>query len=244
MIPFLHQSLSALDPFRQDLEAIHPALQLRVSARARRLALRLDPKGGAIHLVVPKRASMKRALEFARQYKDWIDRHAAALPPAIRFQDGAVIPVLGHDRVIRVTFDPDIKRTAITLDDDSLTVHTNKDEPGARITRFLKALARTEIARLARDKAARVGRPIAEIQIRDTTSRWGSCSPDGTLSFSWRLVLAPYESLDYVVAHEVAHLVHLNHKPRFWALCEELSSDFSTGHHWMKKNAHSLMRYG
>lgn len=235
---------SPLDPFHPDLIAIHPALRLRVSVRAKRLALRLDTKDGKIDLVVPKRASLKKALQFANEYRDWINRHADGLAPAIRFCDGAVIPVLGRDRVIRVAYDPDLKRTTITLHDDTLAVRTNKDDPSGRITRFLKTLARDEINRLARAKATQINRAVTEIQIRDTTSRWGSCSPDGVLSFSWRLILAPYESLDYVVAHEVAHLVHLNHKSRFWALCEKLSENFETGHNWMKTQGQSLMRYG
>lgn len=238
------KTIAALEPFAQELEAIHPALRFRISVRARRLALRLDPKSGAIHLVVPKRASLQKALEFAKQYQDWIDRHADNILPAILFEHGNLIPVLGRERLIEVTFNPGLKRTAITLTDDSLRVHTNKDDPSARIIRFLKNIARDEITRLAREKAATIDRTITDIQIRDTKSRWGSCSPDGTLCFSWRLVLAPYESFDYVVAHEVAHLIHMNHKTRFWALCEKLSTDFATGHGWMKKNAQTLMRYG
>lgn len=236
--------LATLEPFAQELEAIHPALRIRISARARRLALRVDPKGGAIHLVVPKRASMKKALEFARHYQGWIDQAATRIKPVIPFAHGVVIPVLGRDRLIHVTCDPALKRTSISLNDDMLVIHTNKDDPSSRIIRFLKNLAREEMSRLAREKAATIDRPITEIQIRDTTSRWGSCSRDGTLSFSWRLVLAPYEALDYLVAHEVAHLIHMNHKPRFWALCEKLSTDFATGHGWMKKNAPTLLRYG
>ncbi len=237
------KTIAALEPFAQELEAIHPTLRFRVSTRARRLALRLDSRSGAIHLVVPKRASLKKALDFARQYQEWINNHAGDIKPVIRFENGVSIPVLGRERIIHVTYDPGLKRTAIHLTDDALIVHTNKDDPAARIIRFLKNTARVEIDRLAREKAATIDRAITGIQIRDTTSRWGSCSPDGTLSFSWRLILAPYESLDYVVAHEVAHLVHMNHKTRFWALCENLSADYAAGHGWMKKNAHTLMRY-
>lgn len=238
------KTISALEPFAQELEAIHPALRLRISIRAKRLALRLDPKSGSIHLVVPKRASLQKALAFARQYQDWIDRHAENIKPVILFEHGTIIPVLGHERMLQITFNPELKRTVITLTEDMLVVHTNKDDPSPRIIRFLKNIAREEITRLARQKAATIDRIITDIQIRDTKSRWGSCSPDGTLCFSWRLVLAPYESFDYVIAHEVAHLIHMNHKPRFWALCEKLSTDFATGHGWMKKNAQTLMRYG
>jgi predicted metal-dependent hydrolase len=236
--------IPALDPFQSDLHAIHPALQLRVSVRARRMALRVDPQTGRVNLVVPKRASLKKALEFARQYQDWIGKQASNQPTGIALRHGAVIPLLGQNRTIVVCRNPDLKRTTISFSDNEITVVTNQDDPSMRILRYLKKLARDEITRIANEKAALIDRKINTITIRDTSSRWGSCSQDGNLSFSWRLILAPTTSLDYVVAHEVAHLVHLNHKTRFWALCAKLSADFENGHGWMKKHAQDLMRYG
>lgn len=231
-------------PFQQDLHDIHPALRFRISDRAKRLALRLDPKTGAVFLVIPKRASMKKALEFASLYRDWIDKHATTLPDSIPFADGVSIPVLGRDRVIRVAYDESLKRTSITLTDNEILVSTNKDDPSQRITRFLKALAQEELTRIIREKSSFINKMPSTVQIRDTTSRWGSCSADGAISLSWRLILAPPMAMDYVVAHEMAHLIHMNHKSRFWALCEKLSTDFSTGHDWMKTNGQGLMRYG
>lgn len=234
----------ALIRLQDDLHAIHPGLTLRLSDRARRLALRMDTRGKTINLVIPPRASLKKALEFAVSYQDWIVRQMDKVPERILFVNGATIPVLGQDRVIRVISDDRLKRTSITLNDNEILIHTNKDDPAGRITRYLKNLAREEITRLTFDKTAQVNRKAAAIHIRDTSSRWGSCSPDGNLSFSWRLVLAPYHALDYVVAHEVAHLVHLNHGARFWTLCEKLSADYNGGHNWMKKHGQTLMRYG
>jgi predicted metal-dependent hydrolase len=241
---FRSAATPVLDPYAADLAAIHPSLRIRISARAKRLALRLDAKTGHVYLVLPKRASMKSALAFARQYQDWIERHAAREPDGIALGDGSVIPILGEERTIRVQHNPDIRRTTITLNDNELLVVTNQDDPGLRIARYLKTLAREEITRLANEKAAMIDKQINAITIRDTSTRWGSCSQDGNLSFSWRLILAPLSALDYVVAHEVAHLVHMNHKTRFWTLCEKLSADFSGGHGWMKKHGHNLMRYG
>lgn len=113
-----------------------------------------------------------------------------------------------------------------------------------RLRRFLKALVREGLEKTALDKVALTGRAIKAVTVRETRSRWGSCSPDGALSFSWRLVFAPPEAFDYVVAHEVAHLVHMNHGPDFWRLCTELSTDFSTGRRWMRAHGHTLLRYG
>lgn len=235
---------TTLDPYANDLAAIHPALRLRVSTRAKRLALRLDAKTGLVFLVMPKRASVKKALDFAHQYRDWIDKHATGVPDIIPLTHGTVISVLGIDRTINVTTDESHKRTTVTMTDTTINVHTNKDDPSSRIMRFLKGLAKDEITRIALEKSGRINRVPTTIQIRDTKSRWGSCSSDGTLSLSWRLILAPPSALDYVIAHEVAHMVHMNHKTRFWALCEKLSADFKTGHGWMKTHGHTLMRYG
>lgn len=237
------RSVAALDSMRLDLRDIAPCLNLRISQRAKRMALRLDSKSGQVFLVIPPRASLRKALEFAREHRDWILRQASTVESPPQLKDGSVLPVLGAERIIRIHFDETVKRTAITLIDDAINVTTNKEDPTGRIVRYLKNLARSEITRRAKEKAALIGRVPGDIQIRDTSSRWGSCSEEGNLSFSWRLILAPPESLDYVIAHEIAHLVHMNHGAKFWALCEELSNDFKGGHTWMKTHGHSLMRY-
>ncbi|MGZ9097694.1 MAG: M48 family metallopeptidase [Micavibrio sp.] len=234
---------AALDSMRLDLYDIAPCLHLRVSDRAKRMALRLDAKTGKIHLVIPARASLKKALEFARTHQDWIDRQTAAFPAPVILKNGSILPVLGQNRVVRIIYVEGLKRTSIRLGDKEIIVITNKEDPTGRIIRFLKNLARTEITRITKEKSSLINKVHGTLYIRDTTSRWGSCSQEGNLSFSWRLILAPLESLDYVVAHEVAHLMHMDHGPKFWALCEKLSTDFSTGHKWMKTQGHSLMRY-
>lgn len=235
--------IAAHDLLRQALLEISPSLHLRISPRAKRMALRLDSKTGKIHLVLPPRASLRKGLEFARDHREWIFKHAAEAPLPVILQNGSVLPVLGQDRVIRIIYDESLKRTAIQLNENEILVSTNKDDPTQRIVRFLKNLAREEITRVSHEKAKQINRIPGVIRIGDTKSRWGSCSQEGNLSFSWRLVLAPIESFDYVIAHEVAHLSHMDHGPKFWALCAELSTDFETGHGWMKKNGHRLMRY-
>lgn len=232
---------AALETMRQVLLEISPSLNLRISPRAKRMALRLDQKTGAIHLVLPPRASLRKGLEFARAHQDWINRHAAEAPAPVILQNGSVLPVLGQDRVIRIHYDPALKKTAILLNDNEILVSTNKEDPTQRIVRFLKNHAREEITRVSHEKAKEINRIPGVIRIGDTKSRWGSCSQEGNLSFSWRLVLAPPEAFDYVIAHEVAHLAHMNHGKEFWALCAALSADFKTGHGWMKKHGHTLM---
>lgn len=219
-------------------------LVVRVSPRAKRMALRLDPQSRVMHLVVPKRARLENAYRFAMEHEDWIYERLSELPEPVPFEDGEKLPVFGTKRLIDIYYDPDLRKTDIELLSKELRVWTNKEDPSGRITRFLKEEARQHMTDLALDKASQIGKRIKEVSIRDTKSRWGSCSEDGKLSLSWRLIFAPYEAMDYVVAHEVAHLVHMNHAERFWDLCADLSEDFSTGLLWMKEHGHELMRYG
>lgn len=244
---FLNSQLSRKDDETDeahDLAAISPYLQLKISPRARRVALRLDSKARIVHLVVPPRFNRRKALAFAQAHKDWIADKITALPAPVPFTHGQAIPVLGRERNICIIFDSTLKKTTLKLDSDEIHVKTNQNDPSLRITRFLKAKARAEMTALAHDKAARTGKTVKAIQMRDTKSRWGSCSPDQSLNFSWRLIFAPYEALDYLVAHEVAHLTHMNHGPQFWALCEELSADYKAGKSWLRAHGHTLLRYG
>lgn len=219
-------------------------VKIKHSPRAKRLALRLDPKERVVNLVVPKGMSLKKAQKFADEHQAWIAEKIAELPPLIPYEDGRILPVLGRDRMIDLYVDPGLKRTDISLQDQYLHVRTNKDDPSSRIERYLKNLARDVLSDMAREKALQIGKKIKSISIRDTKSRWGSCAEDGALSFSWRLIFAPSAAMDYVVAHEAAHLVHLNHSRAFWNLCKDLSLDYVEGEYWMRNHGHELMRYG
>lgn len=219
-------------------------LVIKRSARARRLALRLDPKERVINLVVPKGMSMRKAEEFAHANQLWIEERIAELPPAVPFEDGRIIPILGRDRYIDIYYDPDLKRTDVHLQAGFLTVKTNKEDPSARIERYLRGIAKDVLTELSYQKAAQIRKRITSVSVRDTKSRWGSCAQGGSLSYSWRLIFAPTVAMDYVVAHEVAHLTHLNHSQKFWNLCRDLSDDYVEGEYWMRNHGHELMRYG
>ena len=236
----------ALAKAQQAVSAVHPCLRLTVSKRARRIALRLDPAARVVHLIVPHRASMERALDFAHQNKLWVEKRLEDLPEPVPFVDGAVLPILGHNVTLHIHYDPKLKMTDIELKPRTLIVKTNKDDAAPRIKRFLRQLANDTITEIAHEKAKKIDRhtKIQSITVRDTRSRWGSCSEDGKMSFSWRLIFAPPLALDYVIAHEVAHLKVMDHSQRFWTQCEKLSDDFDFGYDWMQKNGHSLMRYG
>ncbi|WP_193366641.1 M48 family metallopeptidase [Pelagibius marinus] len=216
-------------------------LELRRHPQARRITLRLTPEGDGVRLVLPNRTPIHEAVAFAERNSGWILKHLAKVPERIPFADGAVIPLLGENHV--VTHDP-AARGGVIREPGLLRVSGQPEHLPRRLGDFLKREARAEIGARARDKAARVERRVGRLSLRDTRSRWGSCNSDGDLNFSWRLILAPEVVLDYVVAHEVAHLVHLNHSQRFWKLAGRLSEDMSGAKIWLRRNANELWRYG
>jgi hypothetical protein len=228
----------------EELANISPYLELNISKKAKRIALRLDTTRRVMKLVVPERFNMKKARAFALEHQGWIKAKVEELPAPVRFTSGSIIPVLGQDRVLNIEYDKTVKITTIELTAHAINVCTNQSDPTNRIIRFLKREARLTLGNLAREKAMMIDKQIRSIQIRDTKTRWGSCGPDGTISFSWRLIFAPWLAMDYVVAHEIAHLVHMNHGKSFWTLCEKLSDGYHEGKAWMKHNGNELMRYG
>jgi len=221
-----------------------PYIRLKNSKRARRLALRLDTRERVFHLVKPSRVSLRKAQDFALNYDQWMQDKLKSLAPPVPFENGRLIPVLGYQRRLRITLDKTLKQTSINMNQKEILVSTYLDDVAPRLKRFFKSLAQETLEAMSEEKAAIVRKRIRSIKTRDTKSRWGSCSQHGELSFSWRLIFAPYEAMDYVVAHEVAHLVHLDHSPRFWAVCESLSDDYEEGKYWMREHGHELMRYG
>jgi predicted metal-dependent hydrolase len=226
-----------------DFSIISPHIHVKISPKAKRLALRLDSRARRVNLVIPPRASLKKAYAFAEQNQHWIADKINNLPQPVPYQHGTVIPIMGKDCTIRF-IRGSTKITHIELTDTDLVVTTQLDDPTPRIGRYLKTLAAKELGQLAHAKAATLNKKLSVFAVRDMKSRWGSCSIDGRMSLSWRLIFAPMESIDYVISHEAAHLIHADHGKSFWALCETLSLDFATGHAWMQKNGVNLGRYG
>ncbi len=158
------------------------------------------------------------------------------------FVEGAIVPVLGVPHRIRRSLDP--AAPPVTIADGEIRVRGDPRHIPRRVRDHLAALARDELARRARPLAARIGRKIARVSVRDTKSRWGSCSASGNLSFSWRLIFAPERVIDYVVAHEVAHLAEMNHGPRFWRLVESLAPGNAQPRAWLDRHRARLLSYG
>lgn len=224
------------------LPGIRAPLRVNRSARAKRISLKIDSASGEIVLTMPKRARLSRALDFAREHRDWIKAHVANLPEPVPFAHGARIPYLGVKH--EIIHKPDTIRGMVERRGGRFYVPGPEEHLSRRLTDFLKAEARREISTRAHDKAEQVGKKFKRLRIADQKTRWGSCSRSGTLSFSWRLIMTPDYVFDYIVAHEIAHLVHMNHSERFWTLCNSLTDEPFKGRHWLNINGTELMRYG
>ncbi len=212
------------------------------SARARRASLRVDSARRRIVLTAPLRMARGTAVDFAQAQAGWIAARLKRLPDAKPFADGAEVPLFGQAHRIRHRQD---RRGTVWREGFEIHVAGRLEHLPRRLRDWLTAELKARLVPLVHAKALRVERPVKRITVRDSRSRWGSCGPDATLSFSWRLVFAPPEVLDYLVAHEVAHLVHLNHGPRFWALARTLCDGPIEGPQtWLKKNGEVLLQYG
>jgi len=223
-------------PPRFDLQDV----ELKLSARARRMTLRVHGDG-RICLTVPRRTAKRAAAEFVASQSGWIAQRLAALPPAVPLADGATVPFRGAPH--RIRHDP-ARRIGVTAEGGELVVGGGAEFVGRRLRDFMIREARRELWARAAPKAAQIGCRVAGLSIKDTRSRWGSCSRKGRLNFSWRLIMAPEAVLDYLVAHEVAHLREHNHGPDFWALCASLCADSEGSRAWLKRHGDALMRVG
>ncbi|WIM11218.1 SprT family zinc-dependent metalloprotease [Enhydrobacter sp.] len=233
-------------PPPEELAIDHAGASLPVtfvrSGRARRVSLRVDSARRRILLTAPIRMPLNVALRFAETQAGWIAARLKRLPPRRPFVDGAEVPLFGLTHCIRHR--PEARGT-VWLEGREIHVAGRAEHLARRLRDWLTAEVRRRATPLAHAKAQRVERSVKRISVRDSRTRWGSCGPDGGLSFSWRLVFAPPEVLDYLVAHEVAHLVHKNHGPRFWAMAERLcEGPMAAPRAWLRANGEALLQYG
>ncbi|MSP02710.1 MAG: M48 family peptidase [Acetobacteraceae bacterium] len=216
-------------------------VQWRRNARARRVSLRIDPSDGAIVVTLPPRASRKAGMALLMGHMDWVAQRLAALPAPVTLADGTEVPIGGVPH--RIRHHPD-RRGGAWLEAGELHVTGAPEFLARRVVDFLRAEAGRRLLVLVRAKAGMAGVIPARVTIKDTTSRWGSCATDGGLAFSWRLVMAPVFVQDYVAAHEVAHLRHMNHSPDFWALVAGLTAHSSRAMIWLRREGPRLLRVG
>ena len=211
---------------------------LRRSARARNISLRISQLDGRVTLTLPNRLPEREAVKFAHEKESWIRKHLAARSEDIQVTHGAQVPVGGA----LLTIVPGRGRR-VEMGAAEIAVPGAADRVGPRLAAHLREVARDRLADASDNYAARLGRPFKKITMRDTRSRWGSCTADGALMYSWRLIMAPPEVLDYVAAHEVAHLAEMNHSPAFWAEVTRIYGPYKEARGWLRKNGAELHRY-
>lgn len=212
-------------------------VRLLRSGRARRLSLRISGADGRVTLTLPLRARVSDGLAFLREREAWLRGHLAQAPAPVLPVFGQAIPFEGR----LLTLAPQDGRGA-RIDGDRLLLPPDPARLAPRLSAFLRAAARDRLAAACDRHAAALGRPYRRLTLRDPRSRWGSCTAAGDLMFSWRLVLAPPAVLDYVCAHEVAHLAHLDHSPAFWACVERLRPGWRAERAWLRTDGAGLHR--
>lgn len=208
----------------------------RVSPRARRLTLRVSPQG-EVSCTRPRGVPLAEAEAFASAKRGWVAVRLAALPLEATVAPGGALPVEGRALVVTP-----VRAAAVRVEGDRLLVPEGA-APGPLVARWLRGLATERLAEACARHAEALGRPVGTIRLRDTRSRWGSCTARGDLMFSWRLAMAPPEVLAYVAAHEVAHLVRMDHSPAFWAVVERLDPGWRAHWAWLRAEGPALLRW-
>lgn len=220
-------------------------LTVREYARATRLTLRIAAGGKGLAVTVPPGTRMSEIDRFVDRHHGWLEERLKKLPARPTLRPGVKVPLRGQPHLI--VHAPERRGLAtIVAGEKGPEIHVHGERPHLprRLADYLKREAKKEIGRLVAKHSAAVGKTAASITLKDTVSRWGSCTADGKLSFSWRIMMAPAPIIDYLVAHEVAHLVHMNHGPKFWALCRKLCPRTDEARAWLKRNGAALQAIG
>lgn len=221
------------------------SVKVRLNPRARRLIVKVHPSTGEVAVVAPSERSVQKALDFARQEGDWIAGRLDRVPDPVYLEPGDTVLFKGNLYVLRLS--PD--RGSVWIDNDAtrptIRVTGKREHAPRRVEDWLKKQARTAITRRINALAEELGVNVTRITVRDATSRWGSCSTSGAISLSWRLIMAPNSVLNYVAAHEVAHLREMNHGTRFWRIVDKLvgQDEAETAQAWLREFGSELHRY-
>lgn len=222
--------LSSADPAEPPIE-----ITLRRSARSRRFSLRVSRLDGRVTLSLPLRAREAEAMAFARAQEGWIRRALKTVPDVAVIGFGAAFPFEGRQLELRQG-----SGRAIRIENDLLLVPGDEAQLPRRLAAFLKLCARDRLVAASDKYAAQLGLSCRGVTLRDTRSRWGSCTHDGRLMYSWRLIMAPPAVLEYVAAHEVSHLAEMNHSPAFWRQVARLYPGYETPRKWLKTEGRKL----
>ncbi|MEA1938161.1 MAG: SprT family zinc-dependent metalloprotease [Pseudomonadota bacterium] len=225
----------------RDIEIGGRIVTWRRMHNAKVMRLRLDVASGALKVTTPWRTSEREVGAFVSAQKDWIAASYAALPVPAPFADGTVLPLRGENHVIRATGGV---RGLVTATGGEIRVPGLPEHLSRRLYDYLINEARADLSRSVERHANTLEVTVVRIRLNDARTRWGSCSIAGNLNFNWRLILAPSFVLEYVAAHEVAHLKEMNHSSDFWALVAQLVEDVDKPRRWIKSNGTALRLVG
>ena len=214
---------------------------VRLNPRARRMVMRVNPVSGEVSVTAPARLGRAAALNFVRGEMGWVRHHQKAASGNVALAPGATVPFEGVSHRIHTAEKRGPK--PVWREESVIFVSGRAEHAGRRLKDFFKSQARDRFEERAMELAGVLGVKPTRITVRDTSSRWGSCSSSRALSFSWRLIFAPDFVRDYVVAHEMAHLKEMNHGPRFWAHVESLTPHGRKARKWLRENGRDLLRY-
>ena len=219
----------------------HLGFEIKVikSPQAKRLTLRIDEKKRRPVLTIPKYCSQTKALNFLDEHRDWIINMLARLPVATGFTDGSVLSFFARQYTIR--HNPDQRGTF--FEGDYLKVGGKPEFLHRRVTDFLKEQTLKHLSELTVKKAKLLNCRIAGVSVKDTKSRWGSCSTLKNINYNWRICFAPEYVIDYLICHEVSHLKHPDHSANFWATVKELCPNYEEGRHWLEVKGKDLYKY-
>ena len=243
---FFSRSNKATNITQFDLQGHVLVVDVRENARARRLTMRLNKTGDGLKITVPPRTGEAAVLDFLARHQGWISARMDERPDVQIPAANGFIPINGSNhRIIHHTG----RGTSHVR--NVINAETGEQEPqlhifgdvahlSRRVADYLKRAARKELEGLSLQYAGQLGKKPSRIQMKDTTSRWGSCSSTGTLSYSWRIIMAPPDILDYLVAHEVAHLKEMNHSHHFWRVVASLCPDYERHRNWLKRHGNEL----
>ena len=214
------------------------SVSLRRNTRAKRISLRVSQLDGRVTTTAPGWTPLREVEQFVKAKEGWIRQNLAGRTDAITPCIGGMILFEGNETPII-----SVRARSVRYDGQALLVPGDPERAPARLAGFLKTLARQRLADACDAYSASIGQAYGRITLRDTRSRWGSCTSDGNLMFSWRLVMAPNQVLDYVAAHEVAHLSEMNHSPAYWKIVEKIYPNYAAPRGWLRKNGQRLHAY-
>jgi predicted metal-dependent hydrolase len=225
--------------------AIACPVLLKVNRRARRIQLKLDITARCIVLTLPHARHRKQGEALLARESGWVERAVASLPPVITFTEGAIIPVMDQNlRLSRCEGRGIARRFLDEVGEEVLHIPCEAEFFSRRVEDWIKKQARQEFNRLCHEYAELLAVKVTRITLADPQSRWGSCTKQGRIMLSWRLALAPRTVMEYVIAHEVAHLKEMNHSPAFWRWVAEICPHHRTSRAWLKQHGASLHAYG